>query len=84
MATGLLAIFIVIAFFGIMLHVNRMVFGAPQTDEAGAAVCAPVAELPFSCRLALVMAAVPVFVFGVYIPKPLHDLLMQAAAVLTK
>ena len=29
--TGLLAIFIVIAFFGIMAHVNRMVFGAPAS-----------------------------------------------------
>ena len=28
LATGLLAIFIVIAFFGVMLHINRMVFGA--------------------------------------------------------
>ena len=28
-ATGLLATFIVIAFFGVMAHVNRMVFGAP-------------------------------------------------------
>jgi len=26
---GLLATFIVIAFFGIMAHLNRMVFGAP-------------------------------------------------------
>ena len=41
-------------------------------------------RLPFSCRLALILAAVPVLVLGVYIPKPLHDLLTQAAAALTK
>ena len=40
--------------------------------------------LPFSCRLALILAAVPVLVLGFYIPQPLHDLLTQAAAALTK
>src|SRR6202043_1033315 len=30
LATGLLVIFIVIAFFGVMLHINRMVFGAGE------------------------------------------------------
>ena len=78
-ATGLLAIFIVIAFFGIMLHVNRMVFGTRE-DEGTAAGQTFQSEntehhLPFSCRLALIMAAVPVLVFGFYIPKPLQDLL---------
>ena len=34
-ATGLLAIFIVIAFFGIMLHINRMVFGAAENKGDG-------------------------------------------------
>ena len=33
LATGLLATFIVIAFFGVMAHVNRMVFGAPATPR---------------------------------------------------
>ena len=32
-ATGLLAVFIVIAFFGVMTHLNRMVFGAPATQQ---------------------------------------------------
>ena len=32
-------------------------------------------RLPFSCRLALILAAVPVLVLGVYVPKPLQDLL---------
>ena len=31
LVTGLLAVFIVIAFFGILAHVNRMVFGAPAS-----------------------------------------------------
>jgi hydrogenase-4 component F len=90
-ATGLLAIFIVIAFFGIMLHINRMVFGAPEnqnngTTEKNHIEPQPVEKfhVPFSCRLALILAAVPVFVLGVYIPKPLQDLLTQAAAALTR
>ncbi len=33
LATGLLAIFIVIAFFGVMLHINRMVFGAREGED---------------------------------------------------
>jgi hypothetical protein len=41
-------------------------------------------RLPFSCRLTLLLAAVPVLVLGFYIPKPLHELLTQAAAALTK
>jgi hydrogenase-4 component F len=84
LATGLLALFIVIAFFGVMLHLNRMVFGTGEDEED-----APTSErkepaLPFSCRLTLVLAAAPVLVLGVYIPKPLHDLLTQAAAALTR
>jgi hydrogenase-4 component F len=89
-ATGLLAIFIVIAFFGIMLHINRMVFGTPENKNNGSPEQNhPVPEtnekfhLPFSCRLALILAAVPVLVLGFYIPQPLQDLLTQAAAALT-
>ena len=88
LATGLLAIFIVIAFFGVMLHINRMVFGAPS-EALRRSKNIPSGEktqhrLPFSCRLALLLAAVPVFVLGFYIPKPLQDLLTQAAAALTR
>ncbi len=77
---GLLILFIVIAFFGIMFHVNRMVFGVSEqmTDSQS------VTKLPFSCRLAIIIAAVPVMLFGLYIPAPLHELLSQAAAVLTQ
>jgi len=85
---GLLAAFIVIAFFGVMVHVNRMVFGAsanagPESGYSGMQE-ARTFRLPFSCRLALILAAVPVLVFGVYVPKPLHDLLTMAAAALTR
>jgi hydrogenase-4 component F len=87
-AIGLLSVFIVIAFFGIMLQVNRMVFGTRENEmtdtsanhsEAGNGF-----HLPFSCRLAMVVAAIPVLLLGLYIPGPLHGLLTQAAAVLTK
>ena len=81
LATGLLAFFIVIAFFGVMAHLNRMVFGAPippTTQETKRS------RLPFSCRLALILAAVPVLVLGVYIPPPLQALLQQAAAALAR
>lgn len=83
LATGLLALFIVIAFFGVMLHVNRMVFGATEQDDSEPEEVKKV-RLPFSCSLALILAAVPVLLLGVYIPKPLSDLLTQAAGALTK
>ena len=86
LSTGLLAVFIVIAFFGVMLHINRMVFGA--REDAGPTNEHPSGEkeqrLPFSCRVTLLLAAVPVLLLGFYIPKPLHDLLTEAAATLTK
>jgi hydrogenase-4 component F len=77
LAMGLLALFIVIAFFGVMLHVNQMVFGASKNE--GEEI-----HLPISCRLALALAAVPVLLLGFYIPPPLHNLLTQAAAALNK
>jgi hydrogenase-4 component F len=83
-AAILLAAFIAIAFFGVMLHLNRMVF-APL-DNAEAAIRNSTGEhkkrsrLPFSCGLALFLAAVPVLVLGFYVPKPLHDLLSLAAS----
>lgn len=90
LATALLAIFIVIAFFGIMFHINRMVFGTEGNGETESSNHLSPSEngktfhLPFSCRLALLIAAIPVLVLGFYIPQPLQDLMAQAAAVLTK
>jgi hypothetical protein len=49
-----------------------MAFGRPTTHY--------VAEsLPVSCRLAVVVAALPVILLGVYIPVPVHDLPQLAA-----
>ncbi|MCL5096374.1 MAG: hypothetical protein M1608_02320 [Candidatus Omnitrophica bacterium] len=91
LVTGLLAVFIVIAFFGVMLHINRMVFGARENGQnalsANQHADAERGEkfrLPFSCRLALILTALPMLLLGVYIPKPLHDLLTLAASALTK
>jgi len=85
-ATGLLAVFIVIAFFGVMLHVNRMVFGTPEAaiPDAAPEHAAGHSSLPISCALALVLSAVPVLVLGVYVPAPLNALLQQAAAALSR
>lgn len=89
LATGLLAAFITVAFFGVMVHLNRMVFGA--TTEVTATTQMPQLEsgaknirLPFSCSFTLVLAAIPILVLGVYIPKPLHDLMALAATALTR
>ncbi len=71
-AVTILAILIVIAFIAIFLHVNRMLFGEPQQVET-----APSA--PLSCRVAIIIAALPVAVLGVYIPGPVHSLMMLAA-----
>jgi hydrogenase-4 component F len=91
LVTGLFAAFIVIAFFGVMLHINRMVFGARENgqnalpaNQPGGAEGGKAFHLPLSCRLALILAAVPMLLLGVYIPKPLHDLLTLAASALTK
>ncbi len=75
-AIGLLAVFLSVAFFGILLHVNRMVLG--RTD--------PTVELtpriPWTCSLTLFVAAVPVIIFGLYVPNTLHQLLIRAAAII--
>ena len=77
--TGLLVLFIAVAFFGILWHLTRMVFGAPPSDRKEPE---PKIHLPFTCRLTLLLAALPVLVFGLYIPKPLHALIDLAATAL--
>ncbi len=79
LATGLLAAFVVIAFFGILGHLNRMVFGQPAPGADGAAV-----RLPLSCGVTLVLAGAPIVVLGVYMPPPLHRLLEAAAQSLAR
>lgn len=71
-AVGFLAVFIVIAFVGIMLQVNRMVFGRPERRIT-------VIHFPVTCRVGVLVAMVPVAVLGVYLPGPLHALLSLAA-----
>jgi hydrogenase-4 component F len=69
---AILATLIVIAFVAIMLHVNGMVFGKPAAPRLTEA-------LPASCRFAVLVAAAPVVLLGVYIPAPVHNLLQLAA-----
>jgi hydrogenase-4 component F len=68
---GLLAVFVVIAFCAVMLHVNRMAFGAGGT--------AGVLAIPTSCKATIVLAAIPLLVIGIYVPSQLHALLTAAA-----
>jgi hydrogenase-4 component F len=71
-AVAILATLIVVAFVAIMRQVNGMLFGKSEAT-------APVERVPLSCRTAVILAAVPVVVLGVYIPGPVHSLLELAA-----
>ncbi|MGH9716196.1 MAG: proton-conducting transporter membrane subunit [Candidatus Acidiferrales bacterium] len=71
-AVSILAVLIVIAFVGIMLQVNRMAFGRPDRPHARVGA-------PQTCRIAVLVAAVPVAMFGIYVPGPVHSLLVLAA-----
>jgi hydrogenase-4 component F len=72
LVVSILGALIVIAFVAIMSHVNRMVFGRPALPYSKQV-------LPMSCRFAVVTAAAPVVLFGVYVPTPVHRLLLLAA-----
>lgn len=74
-AVGLLAFFIVVAFCAVMFHVNRMVFGVPDSAR-------PTSAVPAACKLTIVVAAIPLAVIGIYVPAPLVDLLRAAAAAM--
>jgi hydrogenase-4 component F len=76
---GLLALFITIAFVGILLHINRLIFGRPKDRSLRGK-----AALPISCVLALGLAALPVLVLGVCLPEPFHRLMLAAAAALAR
>lgn len=95
----LLVIFIVIAFFGILAQVNRMVFGRPPGAAAAPSgdleasghghgtdegADSPIRpRLPATVTLTLVLAAIPILVLGVYQPASLHTLASMAASSLT-
>ncbi len=72
---GLLALFVVVAFCGILLQIGRMIFGTPEPVVAGAAA-------PASCRATLLLAAIPMVVLGLYVPGALQGLFSAAAAAL--
>ncbi|MGC2332482.1 MAG: hypothetical protein WA581_13590, partial [Candidatus Acidiferrales bacterium] len=71
-AVAMLASLIVIAFVGIMLQVNRMAFGRPALPRERFTI-------PRTCRIAVLLAAVPVVVLGIYVPGPVYSLLRLAA-----
>jgi hydrogenase-4 component F len=71
-AVAILAVLIVVAFIAIMRQVNGMLFGEPESTT-------PAEPVPLSCRTAVLVAAIPVVVLGVYIPGPVHSLLELAA-----
>lgn len=71
LAVGLLALFIAVAFLGVMRHINRMVFGEPLPGT--------IAKLPASTIATVILALIPVLVLGVYMPAPLAHLLEAAA-----
>jgi hydrogenase-4 component F len=72
---GFLALFVVVAFCGILLQIGRMIFGVPEPliIEAPA---------PLSCRATLVLAALPLTLLGLYVPAAFQGLLHAAAAAL--
>ena len=76
---GLLALFITVAFCGIMLHVTRLVLGSPAAPSADVSSDGRYRDLPATCVVALLVAAVPVVMLGVYQPAALHDLFAIAA-----
>ncbi len=72
---GLLAFFVVLAFFGLLRHVTRMVAGDPDARERHS-------PLPLTCVWALALAAIPVVILGIWIPNGLGQALESAARVL--
>lgn len=76
-ATGVLTVLIVVAFVAIVYQAGRIVFGEPVV--AGDHQSPP---LPKTSLLALMVAFVPVVVFGFYLPPSLMSLIHQAALVL--
>ena len=70
----LLVIFIVLAFFGLLAHATRMLGGTSQPPAT--------ASLPASCIAAVAIAAIPVVVFGFWMPAGMAELLQNAAKIL--
>lgn len=89
---GLLAVFIAIAFFGVLMHINQMAFGHAGPFEARRATMLsnelriPVssAPLPVSCTAMLVVSGALVVILGLFLPGPVHRLLTLAAGALQR
>ncbi|HDK03815.1 MAG TPA: hydrogenase 4 subunit F, partial [Gammaproteobacteria bacterium] len=76
LATGLLTVFIVVAFIAIVYQIGGIVFRQPAPERA------PAHPLPVSSVFAMAIAFLPLLVFGFYLPPPLLRLVHQAAALL--
>jgi hydrogenase-4 component F len=72
---ALLALFIVVAFFGLLWHVMRMLAGPPSENPQGKRV-------PATCIWALCLAGLPVVVFGIWLPEALGRAIENAARAL--
>lgn len=74
LATGILTVLLVLAFIAILYQIGRIVFGEPVVTAR--------AKLPATSVAALVLAFIPMLVFGLYLPPPLATLIHNAAALL--
>ncbi len=75
---ALLVLFIAIGFFGILQHINQMVFGGSNSDAKLKV------RLPASCLVVLLVTALLVIWLGFYLPEPLHQLLRLGASALER
>jgi hydrogenase-4 component F len=74
-STILLTFFLLIAFCGIMYHINGMVFGSPVGEAIRV-------KLPASSLIALGISAIPVLLLGVYVPGTAEEMLRLVAGSL--
>ncbi len=79
LVVGLLTLFIATAFFAIMNHVSRMALGMDASENPNALQHG---ALPVSCKITLIVAAIPILVLGIYIPDDLAALTRLAATAL--
>jgi hydrogenase-4 component F len=71
----LLLVFLAVAFMGIMGHLNSMVFGPPNHART---------SMPLSVKSVLVLGWIPVLTLGLYMPSPIHHLLILATLTLRR
>jgi len=75
---GLLVFFIAIAFFAIMNHISRMVFGNGDIEVKKERLF----SLPISSKITFVIAFLPIILLGIYIPQTLQTLIKLAAVTI--